>query len=48
MGEGIAQIALSAGHPVMLYDFSQQQLETAFENIAKNLMRSVKKRKNHC
>ena len=26
MGEGITQIAASAGHPVMLYDVSQQQL----------------------
>ena len=45
MGEGIAQIAASAGHPVMLYDVSQQQLETALENIAKRLERSVKKEK---
>ena len=45
MGEGIAQIAASAGHPVMLYDVSQQQLETALENIAKRLARSVKKEK---
>ncbi len=45
MGEGIAQTAASAGHPVMLYDVSQQQLETAFENIAKRLERSVKKGK---
>jgi 3-hydroxybutyryl-CoA dehydrogenase len=45
MGEGIAQIAARAGHPVMLYDVSQQQLETALENIAKRLERSVKKEK---
>ena len=45
MGEGIAQIAATAGHPVMLYDVSQQQLETALENIAKRLERSVKKEK---
>jgi len=45
MGEGIAQIAASAGHSVMLYDVSQQQLETALENIAKRLERSVKKEK---
>ena len=45
MGEGIAQIAATAGHPVMLYDVSQQQLQTALENIAKRLERSVKKEK---
>ena len=45
MGEGISQIAASAGHPVMLYDVSQQHLVTALENIAKRLERSVKKEK---
>ena len=45
MGEGIAQIAATAGHPVMLYDVSQQQLQTALDNIAKRLERSVKKEK---
>ena len=46
MGEGIAQTVASAGHPVMLYDVSPQQLENAIENIAKRLERSVKKEKS--
>ena len=37
MGEGIAQTVASSGHPVMLYDVSQQQLQMALENIAKRL-----------
>ena len=45
MGEGIAQTVASSGHPVMLYDVSQQQLQIAIENIAKRLERSVKKEK---
>jgi len=45
MGEGIAQIAASAGHPVLLYDVSQQQSQNALENIAKRLERSLKKGK---
>jgi len=45
MGKGIAQISASVRHPVMLYDVSQQQLETALENIAKCLEHSVKKEK---
>ena len=45
MGEGIAQTAASAGHPVMLYDISLQQLENAIENIVKRLERSMKKEK---
>ena len=45
MGEGIVQTVASSGHPVMLYDVSQQQLQIAIENIAKRLERSVKKEK---
>ena len=45
MGEGIAQTAATAGHPVMLYDVSQEQTRAALENIAKRLDRSTKKRK---
>ena len=29
MGEGIAQIAGTAGHPVLLYDVSQEQTQSA-------------------
>ena len=46
MRKGIAQIAANAWHPVMLYDVSQQQFETALENIVKRLERSVKKEKS--
>jgi len=45
MGEGIAQIAATSGHPVMLYDLSQEQTLGAIENIAKRLERSVNKEK---
>jgi len=45
MGEGIAQIAATFGHPVMLYDVSQAQTQGAIENIAKRLERSVNKGK---
>ena len=45
MGEGIAQIAATSGHPVMLYDVSQAQTQGAIENIAKRLERSVNKEK---
>ena len=42
MGEGIAQIAGTAGHPVMLYDVSKKQILNAIENISSRLERSVK------
>ena len=45
MGEGIAQIAATSGHPVILYDVSQSQTQGAIENIAKRLERSVNKEK---
>ncbi|MBC8259058.1 MAG: 3-hydroxyacyl-CoA dehydrogenase [SAR324 cluster bacterium] len=45
MGEGIAQIAATAGHPVQLYDVSQKQTQAAVKNIAGRLERSVKKEK---
>ena len=45
MGEGIAQIAGTAGHPVLLYDVSQEQTQSAIENIAGRLERSVNKEK---
>ena len=45
MGEGIAQIAGTAGHPVLLYDVSQEQTQSAIENIDKRLQRSVNKEK---
>ena len=43
MGQGIAQIAGTAGHPVLLYDVSQEQTQSAIENIAVRLKRSVNK-----
>ena len=43
MGEGIAQIVATSGHPVMLYDVSHEQTQGAIENIAKRLERSVNK-----
>ena len=45
MGQGIAQIAGTAGHPVLLYDVSQEQTQSAIENIAVRLKRSVNKEK---
>ena len=45
MGEGIAQIAGTAGHPVLLYDVSQEQTQSAIENIAGRLQHSVNKEK---
>ena len=45
MGEGIAQIAGTAGHPVLLYDVSQAQTQSAIENIDKRLQRTVHKEK---
>ena len=45
MGEGIAQIAGTAGHPVLLYDVSQVQTQSAIENIDKRLQRTVHKEK---
>ena len=43
MGEGIAQIAGTAGHPVMIYDVSHEQIQSAIENIGSRLERSVSK-----
>ena len=37
MGEGIAQITGTAGHPVLLYDVSQEQTQSAIENITGRL-----------
>ena len=45
MGEGIAQIAGTAGHPVLLYAVSQEQTQSAIENIDKRLQRTVNKEK---
>ena len=45
MGRGIAQVAASAGHPVMLYDVSEKQTRDAIEFIGKRLEDSFKKGK---
>ncbi len=43
MGSGIAQVAATYGHPVTLYDTSEQALPRAVAGIEKNLNRSVDK-----
>ena len=43
MGTGIAQVAASAGHRVLLYDTSPAALERAITGIEKSLTRSVEK-----
>jgi 3-hydroxybutyryl-CoA dehydrogenase len=43
MGSGIAQVAATYGHPVILHDTSSQSLERALLLIGKNLARSVEK-----
>ncbi|MDP9178838.1 MAG: 3-hydroxyacyl-CoA dehydrogenase NAD-binding domain-containing protein, partial [Gemmatimonadota bacterium] len=41
MGSGIAQVAATYGHPVILYDTSSEALSRARVDIEKNLARSV-------
>lgn len=43
MGQGIAQIAAQAGHPVILFDAQEGAAEKALSNIKKLLLRSVEK-----
>src|SRR3954462_6912857 len=43
MGQGIAQVALVAGHPVRLYDTVQGRARAAAESIAARLDRLVEK-----
>ena len=43
MGRGIAQVAASAGHPVMLYDVSEKHTRDAIKFIGKRLEDSFKK-----
>ncbi|MZD04005.1 3-hydroxyacyl-CoA dehydrogenase [Streptomyces sp. SID5785] len=43
MGQGIAQVALVAGHPVRLYDAAPGRARTAAESIAARLDRLVEK-----
>ena len=45
MGSGIAQLAASSGHRVILYDTSSDALERAISGIETNLSRSVEKGK---
>ena len=45
MGSGIAQLAASFGHRVILYDTSSDSLERAISGIETNLSRSVEKGK---
>ncbi|MCI0410324.1 MAG: 3-hydroxyacyl-CoA dehydrogenase NAD-binding domain-containing protein, partial [Acidobacteria bacterium] len=43
MGNGIAQMAAAAGHPVILVDRSAEFLQRALDTIDKNLQRAVDK-----
>ena len=43
MGRGIAQVAATAGHPVMLYDVSKKHTQAAIEFIEQRLHSSSKK-----
>jgi len=43
MGQGIAQIAAQAGHPVILFDTKAGAAQQALDNIKKLLLRSVEK-----
>lgn len=43
MGSGIAQVAATYGHPVILYDTSSDALKRALASVEKNLARSVEK-----
>lgn len=43
MGAGIAQVAATAGHPVLLYDAQDGVVEPAIEAIAARMLQSVEK-----
>ncbi len=43
MGSGIAQVAATAGHPVLVYDISQDALDRAQSHLKKILQRLVEK-----
>ena len=45
MGRGIAQVAASAGHPVMLYDVAEKHTQDAIEFIGQRLEDSFQKGK---
>ena len=45
MGRGIAQVAASAGHPVMLYDIAEKHTQDAIEFIGQRLEDSFQKGK---
>ena len=45
MGRGIAQVAASAGHPVMLYDIAEKHAQDAIEFIGLRLEDSFQKGK---
>ena len=45
MGRGIAQVAASAGDPVMLYDVSEKHTQDAIEFIGQRLEESFQKGK---
>ena len=45
MGRGIAQVAASAGHAVMLYDFTKKQTQDAIQFIGQRLEDSFQKGK---
>ena len=45
MGKGIAQVAASAGHPVMLYDVAEKYTQDAIEFIGQRLEDSFQKGK---
>jgi len=45
MGRGIAQVAASAGHPVMLYDIAEKHTQAAIEFIGQRLEISFRKGK---
>jgi 3-hydroxybutyryl-CoA dehydrogenase len=43
MGSGIAQVAATYGHPVVLFDTQRSSIDKGLAGIEKNLMRSVEK-----
>ena len=43
MGSGIAQVAATYGHPVVLFDTQQGSIDKGLAGIEKNLARSVEK-----
>ena len=43
MGAGIAQVALTAGHPTVLFDVSESALRTGVERINRFVLRAVEK-----